>query len=332
MGMLTPFALEDLIITRPELQAGLTDVIPPGEVPTHYINRYLAEHEVKCAFCDKHTPHLRGFTAKMGDGRTALCGIDCAAKYFGKEVADKFEEQLERQIELAARRRLVSKTVEGVPEALTLLTDELLEEEVSAAQAVAALYDAFKATKVVSRFNDAGHFERTVDKAKWVERAGSNGTMKSVKVFESVVVGRVEHAIILRKAEYPPQRLNGARSELKVLAGIDLQREWSPQVIDRLAQKRAAIIADIRRGVAFLNLARKFFTRENIKTLNSLIEVFDVHIERVALHICEGGFDLGITRDTYWSAASTATDRTNFYFVPDFISIPTEEELLAPLK
>ena len=66
------------IVSRPDEQSNLTPEIPKGEIPTHYINRYHADHDVSCAFCDKHTLHRKGFTAEMADGRIALCGRDCA--------------------------------------------------------------------------------------------------------------------------------------------------------------------------------------------------------------------------------------------------------------
>jgi hypothetical protein len=61
MGLQTPIALENLTISRPEMQVGLTEIIPLGEIPTGYLNRYLAEREVRCAFCDNHTDGGRSY-------------------------------------------------------------------------------------------------------------------------------------------------------------------------------------------------------------------------------------------------------------------------------
>ena len=94
----------EFIISRPELQAGLVDEIPEGEMPSRYINRYHAENEVRCGFCKQHQAHNRGFTALMDDGRMALCGRDCGIKYFGEEAASKFEEELDQQIRRESKR------------------------------------------------------------------------------------------------------------------------------------------------------------------------------------------------------------------------------------
>ncbi|GHC22725.1 hypothetical protein GCM10007291_22610 [Gemmobacter nanjingensis] len=334
MGLITPTAFENLIISKPDLQVGLTEVIPTGEIPTHYINRYMAEDEVRCAFCDKHTPHKRGFTAQMADGRIALCGRDCAAKYFGQEVADRFEQDLEKQIERAARRRIVHRTIEGVPATLALLSRDVVEMEERALRAVGALHDEFRATPLPTRLAENGDLEITETKRRWIEREDENGQIRRVPIDDTRVVLRVAAASVLRNGPTTKRRFKAARSELEMLAGVKTLDGWSDQVIDRMAQKRAAIVTDIQNGVRFINLCRRFFTPDNIGALSDYFQSGKNHVERVRLQSSKGGSELVVTGKPYSfiDYDMSAGERSRRYRLPNFNDLPSEEMLLAALR
>jgi hypothetical protein len=332
MGMNSHLGLDTLIISRPELQGDLTDVIPLGQIPWRYINRYLAEEEVRCAFCEKHTPHKRGFTAEMEDGRIALCGRDCAAKYFGKDVADRFEKDLERQIQVAARRRLVKRTIDGVAETLAKITPDMVEKEKAVLDALHGLFLDLRAARLPTILTDAGDLEITESRRRWIERVDENGIVKRVPVDETRVTHRIAAAGVLRVKEVYRSHFESARAELMTLAEVKTTDDWSEAVIDRMVKKRSKIIADIQNAVRFMNLCQRFFTKDNIRELSRLAVGRGANVEKLALHKTPPeGWNLVVTRMPKFFDVESQNMWTDTRAIPDLSELPDENDLLKAL-
>lgn len=324
MGM-ESLSLEGLIIAHPEMQQGLTPIIPPGEIPAHYINRYEAEHEVRCAFCDKHTPHKKGFTVQMEDGRIALCGRDCARHYFGDEVADNFEEKLEEQIRRASKRKIIQRTLAGIPEAMKAITPELVKMEESSLEAVSALAGCFR-NSGISGFSDSGHYRLKETRRTWIEREDGVGKTTRVPVDTEHVILEVKAAVLLQTRDHPTSRLAAALADLKMLQGVDTSNELSDLVIDRMTVKRAQAIQNITNGMRFLDRAAQFFTPENIKALSNLTQHVRTPAERMQLAKRRHGYDLVIA---YSGWGATEKDK---FKVLSFDLRPSVDAILRPLK
>ncbi|WP_406736855.1 hypothetical protein [Thioclava sp. GXIMD4215] len=273
MGTHEQFSLESLIISKPDLQPGLKESIAKGEKPSHYLNRYHAEHKVRCAFCDSHMPHNKGFTVQMEDGRIALCGKNCAEEFFGKEVADNHEQELEKQIRRATKRKIIKRTLDGIPNALGLISEELVEMERQAAAASHALFGEFRYSGIQSELTEQGRYELKELKRRWVEREDRYGVTQRVPIDESKVVLTVEGAAILRGGDaLPLLRFQRARKQLSQLLAVDTSKELSDIVIDRMTEARSQVIRDVRDACRFLDLCAQFYTKENVKKLSKLAQ------------------------------------------------------------
>lgn len=147
-GALVSDGTHGLVISRPDLQGGLTEVIEKGAAPVAYVNEYHAETEVSCAFCAKHTPHRHGFTVVMKDGRTALCGRDCARDFFGVAMAKTLAKGLELKKRMVATSFAMQKLQAHIPSVLAELSDDLIRYERNAMAAGKALQhlDLFRCT------------------------------------------------------------------------------------------------------------------------------------------------------------------------------------------
>lgn len=334
MGKHEEIDISNFIISKPDLQAGLTAEIPRGEIPIQYINRYEAEHEVRCAFCDKHTPHKKGFTAQMEDGRIALCGKDCGIKYFGKEVADNFEEELEKQIRKATKRKIIKRTLDGAPVVLARLKDEWIELEENAVAACRALHMDFRYSGILNQINERGHFELKDVKRRWIEREDEFGQTKRVPVDEEIVLLKVSAASVLRTGEGAASRLKRAKRELQRLLAVDTSKELSDTVVERMTACRSSILADLTNGVRYLDLCNQFFTKDNIKAMSKLTRHVKTNLGKIALHKRPHGFDLILTPEDYVEddeIYNFGRERETFH-IASFENRPTINDLVAPLK
>ncbi len=335
MGLHKPIELENLVIFKPDLQPGLTDVIPPGEIPSHYINRYQAEYKVRCAFCDSHMPHNRGFTVRMEDGRTALCGKDCATKYFGKQIADNHEKELEKQIRRATKRKIIQRTLEGVPAALVLLSDDWIEMEERALEASHALHIEFRYSGIQSEISEQGRYELKESRRRWIERDDEFGRTRRVPIDEERIILSISGAAILRGGEMrPPVRLRRVKENLEKLLGVNTERELSDLVVERMSETRSHLFSDIRNAARFLDLCTQFYTKENIKALSRLTKHVKSTAGKIALHKRPYGFDLIITPIDYSGEDEIFNlgREQETYPLPDFTAKPQVEALLAELK
>lgn len=324
MGKHVENETSEFIIARPELQAGLVDAVAEGEIPIRYINKYHAAEDVRCAFYKQHQAHKRGFTALMGDGRIALCGRDCGIKYFGEEAATKFEADLDQQIRRESKRKIIRRTLSGIPTVLELLTDDLLEMEAEALAACHVLHTSFRHSGVLSKLNEQGHFELTETKRRWIDQVDKDGLTKRVPIDEKNLILRVRAASVMNTGERATLELQKARKLLEKLSVKSADEELSDIVMERMEDYRSNAIRAMRNGIRFLDTCTQFFTKENAEALSQLAQASQTTVEKVALHRRSDGFDLIIDWSDY--------RRRKTYPVPDFTSRPQIDDLLAPLR
>lgn len=125
-----------LVISRPDLQPDLTPVVERGVVPVSYLNSYVADDEQPCAFCAKRTPHKRGYTVSLADGRIALCGHCCADRFFGREKAAALSSDYLQRHRLAMLRQAVANLQAGIAVVLSLVGEDIVRFEHRALQAL----------------------------------------------------------------------------------------------------------------------------------------------------------------------------------------------------
>tara|TARA_R110002096_G_scaffold8802_2_gene35744 strand:+ start:15594 stop:16598 length:1005 start_codon:yes stop_codon:yes gene_type:complete len=321
------------LTSRPVMQSGLTDVIPLGQVPSHYLNRYRAVQKVRCAFCENHTPHNNGFTVQMKDGRTALCGKDCAEIYFGEAVAKDFEKSLEKQIKRETNRKIITKTLVGIPKTLTLLTDDLIEMEALAISATEPLAKNFQHSGIQTKTTDSGTYEHKEICRRWVDQQGMHGNLRKNALDEERIILKIKAASLLRGNDISRiARLKRAKKELKILQSVNLETDLSDVIIERISTKRKAIISDIENGIGFLDLCQQFYTKENIKALSKLNQHLQTNSKAFALHKRPYGFDLVISSNHYDLEHDFENPARATFQIPDLSQQPTVETLLAALK
>lgn len=314
----------EFVISKPELQAGLAQEILEGEVPVRYVNRYHAEEKVRCAFCAQHQAHNRGFTALMEDGRIALCGRDCGIKYFGLEAAAKFEEELDQQIRRETKRRIILRTLAGVPAILALLSDDLLKMEAMAFDACQRLLEEFQQTGIFNKTDENGNFVLTETRRRWVDQVDKDGRSTSVPIDESYNLLTVKKAVVLQDGVRPQRHFEKAKKLLTQLASKDIKEELSDTVVDRMTQHRTEAISALRNGVRFLENCSLFFTKDNAKALTQLCHRANSTVERISLHKRPTGFDLTISEASY--------RENEVYPVPDFNERPKVDDFLSLLR
>jgi hypothetical protein len=255
------FDSREFVIRSPEDQPGLSAVIERGSVPQEYLNRYRADHYVRCAFCVGHTPHMRGFTVQMKDGRKALCGIDCARDFFGDEVAARFEEQLQRQINQVSLQRVVQRTVDGAPTALLVLADEWIPVEKAYNDAIDGLMSWIDALDL-NRDLDGELIVLKKHRVVMVDTVSRDGRESQRKQIVEEVDVRVLGASCLLSER---KQLAVAGGGLRVLANwAERPGQIKGKVADDLASRRRRILDVLNEGIAFVQSAYTFFTPENL--------------------------------------------------------------------
>ena len=312
------------IIARPELQTKLFAEISEGEIPICYINRYHAEDEVSCAFCRQHQAHNRGFTALMEDGRIALCGRNFGIKVTREVAAAKFEQELDQQIRRESKRRIIRRTLSGIPTVSVLLNDELLEMENEALEACCALREGFKVSGILSKTSEQGHFDLQETRRRWIDQIDKEGRTRSVPIDEETQILRIRAAKVLNAGEQPKLHFEKARWLLEQLAAKNADEDLSDIVVERMAGYRSAAISAIQEGVHFLDLCSQFFERENVRALTELTRYVQASISNIALHKRSDGFELVFEENAYHKRV--------FYPVPDFTLRPSIDDLVSPLK
>lgn len=251
----------EFIVKAPDLQAGLSLEIESGVKPKEFINRYWADYDVRCAFCAAHTAHRRGFTVRMEDGRIALCGIDCARHFFGDEVASRFAEDLERQIDQETRRKIIAQTVEGAPKALAVLDEDWIEVERAYAAAVQGLNLWLEGHDVAE---DLIGEALTLSRRRkiWVSSVARDGRQVERQETVEEVQARVRGARCLLMRDRPLGKARGGMVSLANWAGRP--ELIKGKVVQDLMDRRRAVIDLVHAGIDFARLAHSFFQQENI--------------------------------------------------------------------
>lgn len=259
-------SIEDsFILSHPELQPDLCLKIEPGAVPSHYINRYHADHDVACAFCAKQTPHRRGYTAAMPDGRVALIGRDCAREFFGKDKAISWEKALKAQEDRRARRRVITRTISVAPALLEKITVELVQHEseyLNVSEAIA---------------------KRTTGRMPQVRRRDNGDWELMSELPDSGIT--IAGAAILNGGDRRRRHLAKAREGLLALAEVDPSIDLSDLVVNRLLDIRKTALADIDAGLRQLKLCSRFYTHSNLKAFTSLLGAMDCPLTRVDIKV-----------------------------------------------
>ncbi|MHA6347546.1 hypothetical protein [Roseivivax sp. CAU 1761] len=249
-------------IADPEAQTGLTDVIERGAIPSRYINRYHTDHDVRCAFCDNHTAHRRGFTAEMKDGRIALCGIDCGRKYFGMEVAKNFERALQKTEDEAKRDAILAAAMEDLPALHRQVREKWLPLEREVDEIMRAL-PRFGDSLLQRQITDGGDFVITDVHVEWMELP--DGGRKPIET--QIERGRIHGARILFMEA---GRFWKVQSYCEaVIRGRDY---LGRQIRDEQRLKyRMSITQGVEDGLLYLDTARKFLAPENLREFDKAL-------------------------------------------------------------
>lgn len=252
----------EFVVAQPDLQVGLSTEIDRGVRPTEFLNRYHAEYDVRCAFCAGHTPHRRGFTVRLEDGRIALCGIDCASEFFGEEVASRFESDLQTQIKRQTQRKILANTVDGAPVALRFLNDDWIGIESSYFSAIKGINLWVHPEVLRTQISD-GALRLMKSRRVQVETVTRDGrdVTKTETVEEVQAIIRGASCLLVQE-----QSFGLAKGGLAAL----VSRSQDPDtikgtLIEELGKKRTLIIDRIRNGLEFTQSAYAFFQEDNLR-------------------------------------------------------------------
>lgn len=106
--------LAGLRVSHPERQEGLIEALSYGKAPTGILNKYSSVNRLRCAVCRCDGKHNSGITLVFSDGTKALCGLQCAKKFFGRETILR----IEKNFSLAERSIVLRKQLEPSLEAI----------------------------------------------------------------------------------------------------------------------------------------------------------------------------------------------------------------------
>lgn len=141
-------AEDDFLITDPEKHPGVVLKVKAGERPRRLEPiGYLADTEVRCAFCPQRQRHRRGFFAVLADESLALCGNCCAEKIAGKSTVAKIKRDIQRREEVAAARRDIALLGAGLAPVIEILTRNWLPLEKEVHRHVYRLKECFFTVK-----------------------------------------------------------------------------------------------------------------------------------------------------------------------------------------
>ncbi|MDX5384560.1 MAG: hypothetical protein LPJ92_16120 [Rhodobacterales bacterium] len=251
----------EFIVAAPDLQVGLSKEIERGTKPKEFLNRYQSDYDVRCAFCAGHTPHRRGFTVRLEDGRIALCGIICATDFFGEEVAQRFEQILQKQINQQSKRRVLAVTVDGAAETLKILNSDWIEVENAYRAAVLGI-NVWLDREVLERDLSEGAITITRSRKVSVEATTRDGRVIQKKSLVEEVTGRVLGASCLLREE---RFFGKAKGGLVSLADNAQKPDLIiGDTIDKLMAKRRAVIELVDGGLNFARSAHQFFQEQNL--------------------------------------------------------------------
>jgi hypothetical protein len=299
------------VVTDPEAQPGLCEEIEPGTRPIGYLNRYHTEHDVRCAFCAKHTPHRRGFTVELADGRMALCGIDCGRDFFGSEVARGFEKILAKKEADARRDWLLERARAGLPEILKEIDRHWKPLERRVQEVLRAL--PYIDPIVLRRhMTDGGVLAVDDVIVRWVELP--DGSWAPLE--ERKLVARVQGAEILRMTRDRFMRVERHADE--VITGR--RSMYVALTLDQQLTARNAIPQAMKDAMFYLHTARAFLTKENIRELDKALR----HILGAGWKVeMKGASTLRIRHADYQSARIE---------LPDLSDLPDPDAYAAKMR
>lgn len=250
------------VVTDPEAQPGLSAEIEPGTVPTGYLNRYYTDHDVRCAFCAKHTPHRRGFTVELADGRIALCGIDCGREFFGHEVARGFEKLLEKKVAEARRDWILVQTKAALPEVIAEIDRHWRPLERRIQEILRTIPD-IDPIVIRRHMTDSGELVIHDVTVRWADLPEGG----RAPVEEKKEMARVRGAEILRMTQNRFRRV--VRHGDEVMTG---RRSAFVQLsLEQQFGARNAILQAMKDAMHYLHTARAFFDKENIRELDKAL-------------------------------------------------------------
>jgi len=242
-------------IADPEFQPGLSETVESGVVPVEYLNYYNTSSPVRCAFCGKHQRHNRGFTARMADGRIALCGRDCGKAFFGIDVA----RQLEKVLKAKEKSAIDKAKMEMAMQQLPLFETELwqvwtkVEEQISDALLI---FPRIPGNLVRENTRDNGDlcvYDVIVKDVTYGRNFGKFDEKREVGRVRGFRVLGLDGAFFKKIAELSHQ----------VTHGTTLDRKHVPmkERIKLLSQMPTAV----GRGMDYLRAASEFFQPENLR-------------------------------------------------------------------
>lgn len=242
------------VVSDPQSQAGLIEDAR-GIEPTGYINRYSVGEKVRCAFCDGHTPHNRGVTASLPDGRLALCGRCCAARLF-PEVDDRLWAHLMEREKAAIARNLLEPLLDGADSVIEAVKLHLALER--------RIVDAAK--QLVSTLGQEAIKRRTNERG----RIGVHDE-------SGLQIGIISGEFLMREHR---RRLFEAAS---ILARIKrtISAESSDAEFRQAGLDRQEAIRSLEEGVAYIAEAIRFFRAEAVDPLATLL----LEVDRDALSV-----------------------------------------------
>lgn len=310
------------VTTQPESQEGLTPEIPIGEIPISYINSYDADRDVRCAFCPSHTPHKRGFTALMEDGRIALCGNRCAIKYFGKDIANNLEKILKEQKRRDIDESIIRQMVEASSVVLARISRRILELERQATDACFALHELFAHSHFISAIDSQGNLTLHEEQQRWVQESDQYGRTRRVAISETKQLAHVRGAAAMRTGRSPVNRLARAHDQLSEFVSKAGRARHSDAEREDLIALRRNVLTSLQMGIDFLDNCARFFEPKNISELAYIAGYQRIAVDEVALRRTGGKSELFIATEHSEQAL----------VIPDFRHRPNADLLIAPLQ
>lgn len=253
-----PLASDTFSSKSPELQPGLLDVIPKGSVPSAYINQYNLDYEVRCALCDKHTPHKKGYTAIFPDLGIALLGQNCGRKYFGEHNAKRFESDFQKKSQAALQCNRLSNLALTLNDASPLLRI-LMHIEAPLLHIMGELYDRFV----------RGRFEKQISangELKIEDPHFRHVTIKNAKC----LLSKLGTASKFDRAIEITQRFKKIQTADDVFGDLN-----------SFLQSENELILALSVGFRFLRVSRQFLSGDNLKELNFWARNVDLGFDEI---------------------------------------------------
>lgn len=208
-----------------------------GIKPVKLLNAYKAREDVRCSFCQARQLHRRGFTVLMPNGTKALCGKDCAERFFELTAVANLDRKLTADIKISTGRKVIDSLVAKIPELMACLEKDLIPLEKTLEEAINDLKEFIPRSYVKSNISEAGMLEFP------------KGVVRGARAFDSTRnsfrIARGGLNSILTNTSNPTELLEKGKLE-------ELQR------------KRTGVKGAIEKGLDDLAFASRFFESRNL--------------------------------------------------------------------